>query len=90
MIRNEKLEKNFFCFFIPLLQNNSSIYFLKSALRMSTVLRGGVVGENSIFVCSSEGVEVGRRSENDTFLEPSVINYKRDHGVPLSSHQHSI
>lgn len=57
---------------------------------MSTILRGEVVGKNSFFIFSREGVGMGEESENKIFLEPSVFNYERDHRVPLSSHQHSF
>lgn len=53
-------------------------------------MRAGVARKNSIFMLSGDGVRVGEKSENKIFLEPSVINYGRDHGVPLFSHQHSI
>lgn len=66
------------------------IIFSQKYFRMHIILRGEMVGENSVFMFSREGVGMGEESENKIFIEPSTIHYERDPGVPLSYHQHSI
>lgn len=57
---------------------------------MSTILRVGVT-RRTLFSSYLER-EWGwvKEVEINFILESSIINYERDHGVPLSSHQHFI